>query len=110
MLGDQATGLRQRLPDHRHRERGRLHDAERGTCQRVDPFRVQVGAVYLAHERADIRPLHPPPIRIRHRAAPTHDRLEHLRGRAESRLYQREIEMRGFMSLDLCRQRGYRCG
>ena len=43
VLGHQAAGLRQRLADHRHRQRRRLHHAERGTSQRRDPLGVQVG-------------------------------------------------------------------
>ena len=33
VLGDQTSGLRERLSDHRDRERRGLHDAERGAGQ-----------------------------------------------------------------------------
>lgn len=63
------------------------HDAECGTGQRLDPLGMQVGTIHLAHERADIRQLRPPPIRIRHRAAPSHNRREQLHTRVETRLH-----------------------
>src|SRR5277367_618063 len=60
---------------------------------------MQVLAIQFAHERADIRELRPPPIRICHVPAPTRNPLERLRTRAESRLYPSQIKMRGFVSL-----------
>jgi hypothetical protein len=75
VLGHQNLCQCERLSDHRDRERGGLHNAERGTRQRVNPLGMHVGAKHLAQERADIRQLSAPPIRICHSAAPTHKRL-----------------------------------
>jgi hypothetical protein len=54
MLCLQASGLRQRLADQRHRQRGGRHCAERSPGQRSDAPGVQVGAVEFANERSHI--------------------------------------------------------
>lgn len=54
MLGDQAAGLRQSLADHCHRQRCARHHPERGTCQRIDPFGMQVRPVEPANEAPNL--------------------------------------------------------
>jgi hypothetical protein len=59
---------------------------------------MQICAIHLAYERADIHRLRPLSIRICHDDAPTNKPLEHLQNRTESWLYPGYLKMRGFVS------------
>src|SRR5690242_6383978 len=70
MLGDQAPSLRQRLANHRYRQRRCLHYPERRARQRGNPLRVQVFAVDAPNKRAHFRQPRLPPIRLAHGLRP----------------------------------------
>jgi hypothetical protein len=59
MLGHQTPRLRQRLPDHRHRQRGARHHPEPRPGQRIDPLGIDplgmnVVFIQIIDERANI--------------------------------------------------------
>ena len=67
MLGHQAPGLRQCLPNHRHRQRGARHHPERRPDQRIDPFGMNVVLIQIVDERANILELPAkPPLHLLH--------------------------------------------
>jgi hypothetical protein len=86
MLGDQAARLRQRLADHRHRQRSARHHPQRGACQRIHPLGVQVMPIQIANKSANILELPKRPRLQTHRAAPTLHRPKQLHKAPESHL------------------------
>ena len=54
MLGHQAAGLRQSLPDGRHSQRSTGHHTQRCARQRLDTFGVQITPIKLADEATNL--------------------------------------------------------
>src|SRR5208283_2317855 len=59
---------------------------------------MQIGAINLAHERADVRQLRPLANRNRHAAAPTHSSAGTATEPRRIAAIPRQLKMRGFMS------------